>query len=47
MPDQRVTSSTLSTIVQALEGDHGVPWNDRCGMERLGLWGDGAAGEGV
>ena len=49
MPDQRVTSGTLSTIVQALEagGPQRPPGMIVVGWSVLGLWGDGAAGEGV
>jgi len=49
MPDQRVTSATLSTIVQALDagGPQRPPGMIVVGWSVLGLWGDGAAGEGV
>ena len=49
MPDQRVTSGTLSTIVQALEagGPQRPPGMIVVGWSVLGLWGDGAAGAGV
>ena len=38
MPDQRVTSGTLSTIVQALEATAPLR-NDHCGIERLWVMG--------
>ena len=49
MPDQRVTSGTLSTIVQALDagGPQRPPGMIVVGWSVLGLWADGAAGAGV
>ena len=49
LPDQRVTSGTLSTIVQALDagGPQRPPGMIVVGWSVLGLWGDGAAGAGV